>query len=616
MSHNFKQLITLCSFFSMILQFNTFEAYSFSAKSDDKNNVWKTQCGTPTGQKKFPLSSYSELPQHAAPDPQEWKNVKGVAFSWGSIDMRYPKTSVPECLNGKKIILKGWRGEKVMAQAVVWSNEDIKNLNFSISEATDSKGNKIEKNNFEAGFVRYVMTDEANSDGSGNCGHRPDHTIYDSTMVADCIDPYTDDICLNKMNCQAIWIGCKIPQEAAPGNYKGKLEIRNGNIQIGSLDFEIRAGQRILPEAASWKFHLDLWQNPFAVARYYQVKPWSKEHMDAMYPIMKRLADSGQKVITASITHKPWNGQTEDPFETMVTWIRKVDGSWDFRFDVFDKWVEFMIGLGIDKQINCYSMVPWKLSFQYLDQATNTFAFLETSPGEEEYEKLWTNMLSAFSAHLKEKGWFDICTIAMDERPMEIMKKTIAVIRKADPDFKISLAGNFHPEIEKEIYDYCITINSSFPEEVLAKRKAEGKISTLYTCCSEYYPNTFTFSPAAEAAWIGCYMAAADVDGYLRWAYNSWTLEPLLDSRFRTWAGGDTYIIYPGNRSSIRFERLTEGIQLYEKVRILKEEFTKTENIKALSAIEDALSKLEISALSNKSAAEDIKMIKELICRY
>ena len=58
-------------------------------------------------------------------------------------------------------------------------------------------------------------------------------------------------------------------------------------------------------------------------------------------------------------------------------------------------------------------------------------------------------MLASFSKHLKEKGWFDICAIAMDERPMDVMQKTLKVIRKADPDFKVSLAGNYHAEVSR-----------------------------------------------------------------------------------------------------------------------------------------------------------------------
>jgi hypothetical protein len=60
----------------------------------------------------------------------------------------------------------------------------------------------------------------------------------------------------------------------------------------------------------------------------------------------------------------------------------------------------------------------------------------------------------------------------------------------------------------------------------------------------------------------------------------------MRDSRFRTWAAGDCYIAYPGY-SSIRLERLIEGIQDYEKIRILRKEFTdgnKTSKLRKLAA--------------------------------
>ena len=76
-------------------------------------------------------------------------------------------------------------------------------------------------------------------------------------------------------------------------------------------------------------------------------------------PIDEKLyADAGGKVITASIMHKPWNGQTYDAFESMVTWLKKRMEPEYFDYTVFDKWVEFMMDLGVKKQISCYSMVP------------------------------------------------------------------------------------------------------------------------------------------------------------------------------------------------------------------------------------------------------------------
>ena len=46
---------------------------------------------------------------------------------------------------------------------------------------------------------------------------------------------------------------------------------------------------------------------------------------------------------TTSIMHKPWAGQTEDHFDSMITRIKKIDGTWVYDYAVFDKWVEFMM---------------------------------------------------------------------------------------------------------------------------------------------------------------------------------------------------------------------------------------------------------------------------------
>ena len=152
-------------------------------------------------------------------------------------------------------------------------------------------------------------------------------------------------------------------------------------------------------------------------------------------------------------------------------------------------------------------------------------------------------MLQDFSTHLKAKCCFYITHIAMDERPMKDMQETLKVIRKADKDFKVSLAGTYHKELLDDLNDYCITIAEKFaPEEIEARRKA-GKVTTYYTCCTEPRPNTFTFSEPAEAEWLAWHSAKENLDGYLRWALNSWVKNPLQDSRFTAWAAGDTYMI-------------------------------------------------------------------------
>ena len=555
-------------------------------------------------------TNYEEASNPISTNPSLWVKVSAPQVSWGSTDIRYKKEEpAPIARLKKDINLTAWKGERVSAQLVVWTPEALDNLSFIVSDLTSGK-ETISKDNVRTGFVRYVMTDELNKDGKGGCGYRKS-SDYDSTLVADPIDHIASTLTVPANATQGGWISVRVPQQVKAGKYTGTVTVKDGDKVLSELKLAVNVKNRTLPASTEWAFHLDLWQNPYAEARYYNVEPFSKEHFDRMRPDMQNYVDAGGKVITASIMHKPWNGQTYDPFESMVTWLKKADGTWYFDYTVFDKWVEYMMSLGVKKQINCYSMVPWRLSFQYFDQASNSFKYLDAKPGEAAYDEFWGNMLTSFAKHLKEKGWFDITHISMDERPMKDMLATLKVIRKADKDFKVSLAGTYHDELVKELHDYCIAIGEKFPAEVIKSRKEAGQVTTYYTCCTEPRPNTFTFSAPAEAEWLGWFAAKENLDGYLRWALNSWVKNPLQDSRFTAWAAGDTYMIYPEGRSSIRFERLIEGIQSYEKIRILKEEFEKKGNKSAIKKIDKILKAFDEFSLEEIPAATVVTKAKE-----
>ena len=570
-----------------------------------------THSGHATGQALFPVERYTELENPVMTDTLLWQKVKPVNISWGSTDVRYKKETPALEKSVKDLTLSAWKGEKLSSQFVVWGTSSLNKLTYDISELKHAASNYVitGKQMFK-GFVRYVMTDELNKDKRGTCGGR-NLLKFDSTLVADPIDRLTDTLAHAGYTSQGCWVSVKVPADAPSGKYIGKVTIKNGNEVIGVLKLNVKVGNQVLPAVKDWAFHLDLWQNPYSVARYHQVAPWSDAHLEALRPYMEMYRDAGGKVITTSLMHKPWNGQTYDYFESMVTWVKKVDGSWFFDYAVFDRWVEFMLQLGIDKQINCYSMVPWRLSFQYFDQASNSFKEVRCQPGEPAYDEMWTAMLQSFAKHLKEKGWFDKTYISMDERPMPVMLKTLKVIRKADPDFKISLAGALHKELVNELDDYCVALRMKYTDEMLSRRKAEGKVTTFYTSCEEPFPNTFTFCDPTDCQWFGWYAAKAHLDGYLRWALNSWVIEPLLDSRFYSFGAGDCFLIYPGARSCLRFEQMIMGIQAFEKVRILKEKY-KNDN-RALRSIDKALRLIDEKTLDKIPSAVAIHKAEGLL---
>ena len=522
--------------------------------------------------------------------------VAQVKARWGSIDVRYPLDCETVVAGEAVNHAVAWRGERVNLQLVVENGAKECAVEYKFCDLKCGRS-VIPAANVGGGFVQPVLTDKFTG-----CG-RHEVDAHGEVPVADRITA-ADTTLLAAASRRGLWLTVQVPQDAKPGIYKGAVElVCNG--KKTKYNYAVKVLGRTLPAPKEWAFHLDLWQNPYAIARVHNVELWSNEHFEVLRPYMLKLASAGQKAITATLIDRPWDGQTYDPFGSMVTWVKKADGTWWYDFTIFDRWVEFMMSCGIDKEITCFSMIPWKLSFRYYDQATHSHKYINCAPGEEAYTKFWGGMLSAFKAHLEEKGWFGKTFISMDERSLQQMQAAIKVIKEFAPGMKISMAGNYHPEIEADIYDYCLDIFAygAYTPELLATRRAQGKVSTYYTCCSAEYPNLFTFSDPADAAFIALEALAKDLDGYLRWAYNSWTVIPEEDSRFTAWPAGDTYVIYPFSVSSIRWERLVQGIQLFEKYKILLAEAKAAGNEVRVAELEELLHCVDIKKISTDSEA-------------
>ena len=499
------------------------------------------------------------------PGPQAaWQRVKKPTLGWGSIDVRYSRSQVPQT-TAKSPLLRAWRGERVSAQAVLSTPTALERVTFAVSDLK-SGHHVIPASVIRKYFVRYVIADSYNDRN-------------DTVLVADRLDP-VQELRVEANTVRPLWLDIRVPADAAPGTYKGKLTVSCDGRRL-TLPLQLEVADRTLPAPKNWSFHLDLWQNPYAVARYFQVPLWSQQHFDLMRPIMELLADAGQKVITCSVINRPWNGQTFDPFESMIGKMKLLDGTWRYDYSVFDRWVEFMMSCGITEQIDCYTLVPWHYRFDYYDCAANNVRYVEAKPGEKAYSDFIAPFLRDLSRHLRERGWFDRTYIAMDERPAAQMDAVWRLIQEVDPEFKIEGAANYNIESESadRIDDLSVGVHYNLIKgEALERRKARGQKITFYTCCTSECPNTFTFSRPAEATYLCLHALACGYDGYLRWAYNSWSPQPNQNSRFfsKNWASGDAFLAYPDG-SSIRMERLTEGIQDFEKIRLLRPTLTAPE---------------------------------------
>ena len=353
-------------------------------------------------------------------------------------------------------------------------------------------------------------------------------------------------------------------------------------------NFELTVVDRVLPPAKDWKYFLDLWQHPWAVSRYFDVKPFSKEHYAKMEPIYRALAECGCKALTVTLLDLPWNHQCYDGYYTMIDRVKKADGTWVFDYTIFDEYVEFGRKCGLGPDIACYSMCPWRYRMTWKEEKReqgtgNGEQFIchreKMLPGTSEFDDYWGVFLEDFAKHLKAKGWFKDTYIAMDERGPEDVRKIVNLIQAKAPGLKVAICGKTKPSAFSgiQIENFCqglIHLRSDFLPE-LAPRREKGHKTTFYVCFSAKTPNTFMHSHPAEGYYLGAYPVMIGFDGFLRWAANSWPKDPYEDASYRTegcWQPGDTFLIYPRGELSSRLIALRSGVVAAEKMRILREE--------------------------------------------
>ncbi|SFQ26625.1 DUF4091 domain-containing protein [Parafilimonas terrae] len=510
------------------------------------------------------LEKFGDITSISQPNQQSWQQMKNN-FSFSPVDINTPTNynRSPVINDKKQITTEGWAGETVNVKFVVSSKTDINSLKVTASNLVSSNGAaSIDAKNISVGYIYYVLADNS----AGVC-KKKEGVTYKTLIVPDIID-FTSAASFVKSNTnRPVWISIKIPFNATAGNYTTRITANAENNISSSVNILLTINKNRLPANANKNFFLNLWQYPIAEAEYYNVKPWSEEHFNLMKPAMTRLKDAGQKVITTSFFWDLYNAKLRSADDMMIKVVKTTDGKWKYDFTNFDKWVEFMMGIGINQQIECFGIAPLNARSYYLDEKDNKIKFFSESVNGKMYVPFWQSYLLAFEQHLKEKNWFNITTLGIDEKKHDVLAGLIQFIKGINKDWKISFTGQYFPDLQNNIYDYSLNSNQQIPASSLAARKNKGFITTYYTACWEVFPNVFTISSHADATWLAWNAAYRNLDGYLRWAYDYFNKKILIDTRAGL-ASGDNILIYPHDYSSIRFEMLKDGIEDFLKIQI------------------------------------------------
>ncbi len=522
---------------------------------------------------------------------------KGVPQMSGSIvdtDTQYTQDRYDEIMDMGKISsqLHVWKNDQVVSEiAIISKQSSLRNVKVEISDLQGENG-IISSNQVSASFIRSTKAYNGSYLGYGdpereipidNGNNRAESS---DILYQDARNPL--DIGFNAV--QPIWVSFDIPKDAEAGTYIVHLNVSADEIEEPlTFIYEIVVDDVILPDPSEYRqeYDIELWQYPYSSAEYYDVEPFSEEHFDILRSSMEIYSQIGGHAITATISEDAWNGQTYSAndvhYPSMIRWIKNEDGSFSYDYTDFDRWVQFNKDLGIGDKIVLYSIAPWHNSFTYWEDGR-----LVKEPftvGSTRYQEVWKDFLQDLIEHLTDRGWFEESYIGIDERGFSSEAFDLIDSVKNIHGESLKTAGamdNFtgKHDLAMRVTDLNVgdTAAASNPEDftkLVQERKAAGLRTTLYSC-TEHEPGNFSLSAPVESYW-SVINAGKETAGFLRWAYDAWVENPLIDATHNAFEPGDCFLIYPDekgaenpmSKSSVRLERMAEGVRDVNKIRLM-----------------------------------------------
>ena len=226
----------------------------------------------------------------------------------------------------------------------------------------------------------------------------------------------------------------------------------------------------------------------------------------------------------------------------------------------------------------------------------------------------------AVKAHLTEKGWFDDSYIGIDERGFSGTAFDLIESVKNKDGKCLKTAGAMDSFIEKKnlamrvtdlnVGDTAAAAHQAEFDQLLKDREAKGLRTTLYSCTG-HRPGNFSLSAPVESYWSIVNAGKSGTAGFLRWAYDAWVEDPLNDTTHSKFEPGDCFLIYPDektardpiSRSSVRLERMAEGVRDVNKLAVIEKEAPQMK-----TEIEKLYAGISTTARGNKAFLTDAQI--------
>lgn len=503
-------------------------------------------------------------------------------FHYGSGD--YEKLSEE---NNRNLEATVWKNDTAVNEfAVTAGGSGVSNLRINASDLYNENGSRLRNTNITCSFIDTVKAYDGKIFGTGKLLKTPRDNGRNRKDSPDLLSNRRSQT-IEGETVQPIMVETKVPADTEPGTYTGKVTVTADGTEPVVFDYTLKVKDITLPEENS--FDLEFWQYPYSSAEYYGVKPFSREHLDILEPMMKMYKSAGGNAVTCTITEDPWEGQTYSKnrihYPSMVKWIKQGDGTFTYDYTDFDRWVQFNKDMGLGDKIVLYSIAPWHGKITYYENGR--YRSDMCIKGGKYYTETWTAFLKDLTKHLEEKGWYDSAYIGIDEKGFSGEAFEIVESVKGSNGKSLKITGAMD-NLDRDNLGFAmkmadISVGDSAAAdqkkaftELLDRRHDEGLKTTLYSCTS-HKPGNFLLSQPVESYWSVLNAGARGTDGFLRWAYDAWPEDPLRDGTHENFEPGDCFLIYPDEKgrknpspqSSVRLTEMGSALRDVNKLRYL-----------------------------------------------
>lgn len=223
-----------------------------------------------------------------------------------------------------------------------------------------------------------------------------------------------------------IWVTARVPADAAPGDYEGKLTVAHGTDTPIAVPVTLTVCAWKSPNPKDFVSHVGLIESPESVALKCKVPLWSNEHFALIGTVFEHLAQVGSKVLTVSAIENTQLGN----YQSMIRFVQ--DGQrLAVDFSILDKYLEmyakycpppqvFFVYVW-DNRFDVDKFGKWRpVSVTVVDKATGDISSRQFTFNTREAEGYFKQVMDGVRERARKLGWKDdsiMLGVASDGRP-------------------------------------------------------------------------------------------------------------------------------------------------------------------------------------------------------